>query len=553
MFSLMIKLLKRWQRRMHNNAWQREPPPAPSPDLKADSQPSAKDQLNDKLSTSLTRNITMLAKTLGNANDVKARRFSFGLDYSLHGALFYIDGLADETTLRDGVLTPLMSRDFAAKGRIGMPGILSFLKTTSICSSDIIQVGDRKAVSDAVLSGDAAFMLDGSDHALIISSKGWEKRSISEPQTASVVRGPRDGFTETLRTNTMLIRRRLKTHNLRMESITLGKQTKTDVCIVYIKDIVRPELLNIVRKRLKAVNIDAIPESSYIEQIIEDDPFSIFPTIGATERPDTVAAKILEGRIAIIVDGSPFVLTVPYLYMEAFQDPADYYNRPYYASLIRIVRYFAFYIAIMGPALFVALTTFHPEMIPTTLLLTILKLRETTPFPSYIEALILVISFEIIREAGLRLPKPIGQTISIVGALIMGEAAVSAGIVGTTTVIIVAITIVSTFIIPDFNDPIGILRLVMLSIASAMGIYGILLAFFALQVHLSSLNTFGIPYLSGIAPPHPQYAKDLFVRMPLWLMRTRPDLLVGKNVVRSQTKKPPPAATFERSEEESEE
>ena len=228
--------------------------------------------------------------------------------------------------------------------------------------------------------------------------------------------------------------------------MTIGRKTKTAVCLVYLKGVANPQVVEEAKRRLERIDTDGILESGYIEQFIEDAPLSIFSTIGNSEKPDTVAAKILEGRIAVLVDGTPFVLTFPMLFIEGFQSSEDYYSRPYYASLVRVIRFIAFMVSVLGPGIYVAVTTFHQELIPTPLLFTIAAAVEGTPFPTMIEVLVMGVIFEILREAGIRLPRPVGQAISIVGALVVGESAVSAGLIGEPVVIVIALTAVSSFV-----------------------------------------------------------------------------------------------------------
>lgn len=494
------------------------------------------DYLDKYIARSLAENIEFFKLVLGNSNDIKIHEFMFGDCCEFNGAIIYIDGLVNNLEITESILKPIiLNKDF--KDDIIENFNMGDLKKCIICSGD---TGESKKYSDLLegcLSGNTILLVDGLSTGLIVSTKRWEKRSVTEPQTESVVRGPREGFTEDFRTNTSLLRRRIKSPQFKMENMIIGRKTYTHVCIAYIEGIVRPEILKALRARLKNIDVDSIIDSSYIEEYIEDYPFSIFSTIGYSEKPDVVAAKILEGRVAIVVDGSPFVLTVPMLFVESFQTAEDYYIRPIYASLIRMMRFLAYFIAIFAVPGFIALTTFHQELIPTTLLFTVANAREGTPFPALIEGLIMVISFEILREAGLRLPRPIGQAISIVGALVMGDAAVSAGIVGAPMVINVAIAAVAGFIIPEQADSISILRIIMMFLASALGGFGIAVGFLGMLIHLSILEPFGVPYFASIKFSRNQ--QDSFVRMPLWIMEERPKELAYIDEKRKKTFIPP--------------
>lgn len=316
----------------------------------------------------------------------------------------------------------------------------------------------------------------------------------------------------------------------------VGKQTNTDICIVYLKGVINPRLIKEIKRRLNRIDIDAILESGYIEQLIEDNPFTIFSTISNSEKPDAVAAKILEGRAAILVDGTPFVLSVPRVFIECFQSSEDYYSRPYYVSMIRMLRFLCFLISTLAPAVYVALTTFHQELIPTQMLFTMAAAREGIPFPAAVEASIMVITFEILKEAGVRLPRPVGQSISIVGALVIGESAVSAGLIGAPMVIVVAITAVSGFVIPAIGDAIVILRFIYLVLAATMGGVGILVGLLGTFIHLASLRSFGTPFLSPIAPLTASGLKDVFIRAPLWTMFIRPKTIVWRDSWRQKSR-----------------
>lgn len=291
-----------------------------------------------------------------------------------------------------------------------------------------------------LINGNTILFLDEIDRVLVIGSQGWKDRMISEPVTENVVRGPRDGFTENIENNVALIRRRIKSPDLRVESLKIGTETKTMLSIVYIEGIAKEEIISEVKNRLGCIEIDSILESGYIEELIEDTPISPFPQIEHSERPDKISAAILEGRIAIIIDTTPFVLIVPTIFFQFIQSADDYYERFPIGSLTRVVRVFAYFISVILPALYIALTSFHQEMIPTPLALSIAASREGVPFPSIGEAFIMEGTFEILREAGLRLPRQAGQAVSIVGGLVIGEAAVQAGIVSQAMVIVVALT-----------------------------------------------------------------------------------------------------------------
>lgn len=471
----------------------------------------------------LKKNLNVLRGILGTSSDVIIREFAFGNKGQIHSALIFINGLTDNATINESIIKPLMydSRLICA-GETSENDNIDKIKATMLSVGNVEQVASINEVVDGCLSGDTIMLINGSKEALVISTRGWETRGVEEPKTESVVRGPREGFAESLGTNTALLRRKIKNPDFTLENMKIGKRTKTNVCIAYLKGVVNPRLIGEIRRRLIRINTDAILESGYIEQFIEDAPFSIFPTVGNSEKPDTVAAKILEGRAAILVDGTPFVLTVPLVFIESFQSAEDYYSRPYFASLIRLIRFLAYTISVMAPATYVSLTTFHQELLPTPLFFTMAAAREGIPFPEAMEAFVMGIVFEILREAGVRLPRPVGQAISIVGALVIGESAVAAGLIGAPMVIVVALTAVSSFVVPGQTDTGAILRLILLILAGTLGGFGIAIGLLGILVHLASLRSFGTPYLSPLAPLSARDLKDVFVRVPIWAMFTRP-------------------------------
>ncbi|OMD40179.1 spore germination protein, partial [Paenibacillus odorifer] len=365
-------------------------------------------------------------------------------------------------------------------------------------------------------------LIEGYDSGIMCETEGGEARSVTEPSTQLVVRGPKDSFVESLATNVSLIRRRIRSPKLRLEHVKIGAVTQTDVVFMYIKDTADEKLVEEARKRLQQINVDAIMESGYIEELIQDKTFTPFPTINNSERPDVAATNLLEGRVVIVVDGTPFVLILPAVFTLFFQSASDYAQRFDIAILMRIIRYISFIVLILGPSVYIALTTFHYEMIPTTLLINLLSQRENVPFPAFVEAILMEGAFEIIREAGVRMPRAVGQTVSVVGALILGQAVVEAGIITPVMVIVVALTGIASFAIPAYNMAIAgrIIRFGFLILAGMFGFYGITLGLIVLVAHMNSLRTFGVPYLSPIVPLSSRGQKDAVLRLPLWALGT---------------------------------
>lgn len=473
-----------------------------------------------EIKESLQENLSSLKAMLGGSNDVKVHPFRSGEDSGLTGALVFIDGLVDNPMLTEAILRPVMGWKPRAHPLPAGRELLDALQKEVLCAGDVKTARSLQELVSGCLAGDTVLLVDGCAAGLVAGTRGWDKRSVTEPQSETVVRGPREGFTENLRTNTALIRRKIRNEQLRVDHMTVGRKTRTSICLLYLDGVADPKVVETVKYRISHLEVDSILESGYIEEYIEDAPFSPFATIGYSEKPDVIAAGILEGRTAIVVDGTPFVLTAPMLFIESFQTAEDYYVRPLYASLIRILRFIAYLITVFAPAIYISLTAFHQELIPTTLLFTIANALEGTPFPVFVEALIMIFAFEILREAGIRLPRPVGQAISIVGALIMGDAAVSAGLVSPPMVITVAVTAVAGFLVPSQNDSGSVLRVIMMVLASFVGFYGVSMGFLAMLIHLATLTSFGAPYFDGFA--WTSNLKDSVVRMPLWSMVRRP-------------------------------
>lgn len=488
-----------------------------------------------KISPNLKKNLETLKKTFRESNDFVIREFSFGSkEEPINAAIVYIEGLVFKLSINDDIMKPLMyDSSFAGFINTYKPNdIISFIDERLLSMAESAKVSALEEVVEACLYGFTILLVDGETQALSISNQGWERRGISEPQGEVVVRGPREGFTETIRTNTSLLRRKIHNPDLVLEMMKVGQKTKTDICIAYIAGIVDEGVVQEVKKRIEDIKTDAILESGYIEQFIEDAPFSPFATVGNSEKPDVVAAKLLEGRVAILVDGTPMALTVPYLFLEGFQSSEDYYSRPYYTGLVRILRFMAFLLSLYGPGFFVAVTAFHQELIPAALIITFASAMEGTPFPVALEAIAMGIVFEILREAGVRLPKAVGQSVSIVGALVLGDAVVSAGFVSSTMVIVVAFTAIASFVVTAHSDSESIIRFLMTLLGSALGLLGITIGTIGVLIHLCALRSFGSPYLSPLAPISWLDLKDTFLRFPLWAMITRPKTIGWNNYQR---------------------
>ncbi len=478
-------------------------------------------KLREKLSPHLKNNLETIQVLFGNSCDITMREFNFGSKSQVHAALVFIDGLVDKRVINESIVRPLIYDTHLIRNRALDESNIKVILRSFLAVGDASEKTIFSEVLESLLYGNAIFMLEGSDHCLEINAKGWKTRAINEPKVEQTVRGPREGFTETLCTNMAMLRRKIQSPNLVFEQMVLGKRTHTLVCLAYVNGTAPPALVEEVKRRLTLIKTDDILESGYIEQFIEDAHYSPFATVGNSEKPDRVAARMLEGRVAILVDGTPFVLTVPSLFIEGFQASEDYYSRPYYASFVRIIRFISFGITLLAPGIYVALESFHPELIPTPLVLTMASAVEGTPFPAAVEALLMITVFELLREGGIRLPATIGPALSIVGALIIGDAAVNAGLIGAPMVIVVAITAVSSFLVMSHTDAVTLLRFGLTIMAGLLGIYGLGVGIIALLFHLCSLRSFGVTYLSPIAPISWAHIRDSLIRAPLSLLSIR--------------------------------
>ena len=486
----------------------------------------------------LEANIAQVREIMGESQDVIVRRMA---SRKVKIAFVYLEGMVDYTIVNDFVLKPIVleareakpDRDYSPKE------LYERLLYYSTPAGEVAEACDFDQLIFLVLTGIGAVLIDGVDKALMVSAKGWPQRAVSEPNIEAVIRGPREGFTETLRTNTVLIRRRIRDPNLRIITTQIGRRSKTDVAMAYIKGIADPDLVDEVKKRLETIDIDLVIESAYIEQMIEDNWWSPFPTVQETERPDKVAAGLVEGRVAIIVDNTPFALLVPANINMFMVSPEDAYLRWSGGSFIRLLRFGANFVAMLLPALYIALTSFHPEMLPTGLALSIAATRENVPFPAYAEAFLMELSLELLREAGIRLPGPISQTIGIVGALVVGSAAVQASIVSPVMVIVVAFTAIAAFSTPTVSFSVAIrqIRFLFMILATFSGIYGIMLGLLLLVSHVATLKSFGLGYVEPFAPLSLSDLKDVMIRLPLPAMHTRPSILGADDAVRMQDRR----------------
>ncbi|MBZ2175089.1 spore germination protein [Schnuerera sp. xch1] len=481
------------------------------------------------ISKKLKENIETLKSILKDCDDIIYRKIEIGDKDKTKACLIFVDGLVDKSLISEYAIQVLLqcteSKDNMNINMI-KTNFLDRISAESIAVHDVKEEEDLDKIVDEILVGETALLVDNCKKGLILSSRGWPTRGIAEPETETVVRGPRDGFGETMRFNTALVRRRIRDPKMKLKATKVGRRSKTDIAIVYIEDIVNEKILQEVMKRIDEIDIDSIGESSTLEALIEDDYLSPFPQIESTERPDAVAASLYEGRVGIIVDNTPFALIVPATLGTLFQSTEDYYSRWPITSVIRIIRIICAFLSVLAPALYIAISSFHPGLIPTVLTFYLAASRVNVPFPVVIEAFLMEITIEILRESGTRIAGPIGSTIGIVGGLIVGQAAVEAGIVSPLMIIIVAITTMASFALPNYQWASGlrICRFAFMVLAAVLGLYGIMLGVVILFAHFAKLKSFGVPFASpysGLGIKEGDL-KDTLIKAPLQRLRFRP-------------------------------
>lgn len=478
------------------------------------------------ISTSLQYNIDLLKQIFKDDDTIIFRDFENAEDQNIKCFITYLESMVKKDSINEFIIKPIVQ----GKLRADESDLLNVIMKRALLNCDIEILPDSTRLSEYLINGYTLLFIENVNSAVAINTKGYKVRGIEEPPSETLVRGPREGFTEAINVNISLLRRKLKTADLTFKFKEIGSRAKTRICISYIKGIAQENILIELEKRLDMIDIDGILDSGYIEELIKDAPHLPFRTIGSSERPDVIAGKLLEGRIAIICDGSPGVLSLPYVFMEVFQTSEDYYNNFIYSSLNRLLRWFGYFLTTSVPSIYVALITFHQELIPTELLLSIAGARQGVPFPTIIEALAMLLVFEILREAGLRMPKPIGQAVSIVGALVLGDAAVNARLVSAPMVIISALTGISSFLVPQ-SLSIIVVRLIFLLLSAFMGLYGYMYGCIGLTICLMSIRSFGVPYMLNMGSINLEDLKDTGIRAPLWFMSTR-SKSIAKDTIR---------------------
>lgn len=456
---------------------------------------------NLKVDRDLKKNEGVLKEVFKDANDIIFRNLKVGQNKKINVLLVYVDGM----TTKDAI------SEFAVQNMMEVLNLEEFEKgpekelqnavmETSISITEAGTLEKLQECVDKMLAGESLLFIDTCSRAVWLSSRGWPVRGIQEPAAETLIRGARDGFIETMKINITLIRRRIRDPRLKIKYMCIGTRSKTDIAVLYIEDLVNRTVLEAVEKRLNNIDIEAVLESSYIEEMIEDDTYSPFPQVENTERPDAAASALLEGRVIIAVDNTPTVLMAPATFVSFMQSSEDYYERWLLSCLIRAIRYVALPIVMLLPALYVAVTQFHPNLLPTQLALYVAASRADVPFPPYFEAILMELVMELVREASLRITTPVGSTIGLVSGLVIGSAVVEANLITPIAVIIVALTALASFAIPSYNfsTALRMIRFAFIISASIFGLFGISLALCILIIHLCTLKSFGIPYLTPL-------------------------------------------------------
>jgi spore germination protein len=506
----------------------------------ADSNPSTGEETgsyaNIRLTGKYATDLISVKETFGQNADVHIREFTIRGTHT-PAAVMYVDGLVDHDLIDTHLITPLMTEGVPKTERETFQHpenaneLKAYISSQLLPVSEVQEAETLQQAARAVLIGKNVLLIDGMPGALLVGSAKGKTRSLEEPLSEALLRGPRIGFTERLSDNTGILRLFGGNEALFMTKHQVGTRIKRDLVIAYIQDIASSDLVTEVEKRIQSLDMDMMLESGYVEQLIEDDELSPFQQVQNTERPDRVISGLLEGRVAILLDGTPFALIVPSTFSMLLQSPEDYYERWIPGTFLRMLRFLAAMLALFAPALYISFISYHPGLIPTKLALTIIQTRQGVPFPSIIEALIMEVSIEILREAGIRLPKPIGPAMGIVGGLIIGEAAVKAGMVSPFLVIVVAVTAISSFSIPSYSAGITlrILRFFGMFSAAVYGLFGVVMFFLLLCSHLVRLKSFGVPYVTPAVPFSLSDWKDFLIRVPLRMMRQRPSMMHPKD------------------------
>ncbi|WP_426454453.1 spore germination protein [Paenibacillus sp. S-38] len=521
-----------WSRRKYHKG--QSPQPERSAPKGADrSSAGNREEHSEPVPARLEEAVKKVKSVLGGSADLIVRRFHiFG---SFPAAVIYFSNMANQAAVNGEIMKPLMYLPPQLEGKeIPLHRLKEVILHDALYHSSGRTEAELQTLLDGILRGQTVIVVDGLGEGLLLNTAGVTKRSISQPETEQVIRGPREGFIEQLDTNIALLRYRLPTPSFRLSLIQIGRVTQSRVAVCYLDGIANEALVEEVHRRLGAIDTDGILDVGYLEQYIEDNHYSPFPQLQNTERPDKAVANLLEGRVIIMVDGSPFALIAPTVFSQFYQTTEDYSERFVMVSFIRLARLLALAFSLITPSLYVAIISYNPELIPTEFAVAVSGGRAGVPFPSVVEVLIMEASMEVLREATLRLPQQIGGALSIVGVLVIGQAAVAAGFVSPITVVVIALTTIGSFATPAYNAALALrlLRFPLVFLAGMFGLYGVMIGLILIANHMLSLRSFGVPYLSPVIPGNFEGMKDTVMRAPLWSMWRRPAQLHTPDHVR---------------------
>lgn len=473
-------------------------------------------------------NISNIKNQLGNQNELVIRYLTIGKKSCLEAAIIYMNGLVNKDMIGRDILSPLMLH--VQEDTINMKNVEDYICKNYIAVSNTYVEPDINKAVDNIKRGKTVLLIQDSCSFIIIDTTGGVYRSISEPVNDPSLRGPREGFVENLETNVSILQRKIKDKNLASEKFTLGRRTQTDLVMMYINDVVDKDFLQTIKDKINAIDVDSVSANSLIEQFIEEHPYSILPQTNGSERPDVIEAALMEGKIAFLLGGTPYVITYPTIFVEFFQTIEDYYGRTLQTILTRTLRFVAVFIVLTLPALYITMIKFNSELIPIIYIKSLIQARVGIALTPFMSLLAMQLTIELLREGGLRMPGKIGQTISVVGGIIIGDAALKAKIVSSSTLLVAGITTVASFVISNYQMSIAIRSLTypMLMLSNWLGVLGIVIGWFSILAYLCSLENFGVPYFSF----HKSDMKDIFIRAPIWKMNKRPEAIPHNDDIR---------------------
>ena len=489
------------------------------------------DEVIAMMTASLKENLAYFNQQFDGSADFIVRKFQItGTD----AALLTLEGLVNKQVIVQGIMNPILHAAILEQDPVKK---FEYIRDNTLATVDQAEVDTYDAAIQKLMNGFALIAIDGCIRMMAFSVQGFSFRGISEPQNEMTQRGSREGFVEPFLINMSMIRRRMHTPKLKFEIFTVGKESKTNICVCYLRDTVSPKVLSRVKKRIKDLQLNTVLAAGYVSpQIVRKHSHFIFSGVGLSERPDTVCGKINEGRVAIIIDGTPNVLIVPHLFIENFQSFDDYAFRPFYATFTRWLKFFAFFLAVFLPGFYVSATTFHPELLPEELMLKIAQAEATTPFPVMLEAIVIHFLYEIRREAGPRVPQPLSNAVSIVGALVIGETAVSSGLVGAPTLMVIALTATASYVTPTLYGPVTIMRFIFIVVGGTLGFWGLALCLMVMLVNICAEMVYQIPFSAPLSPFKLHSMRDVLVRAS-WKILSK-DIEMVQNMPGSEIKNP---------------